>query len=404
MRRGWRRRTLAATAGVAALLVTTAGCGFHGLYGADLPGSVGGPLSGDKTYDVTAWFYTDPGSVRGGVLGLVPQSSVRVNDVVVGTVEHISLDGSRDLPGSNPPQRVYAAKVDMRVKRSITLPRNTEAVLQETSLLGEEYVALVRPTQADMSRTLAQTHVITASTSDYPNAEQVFGVLATVLNGGGLEKLQTIDTQLAAALSGREDQVHDVLVQLNTFVTGLNGVRTQIAGAINALDTLSVQLNKQDATIAAALDDLGPGLQVLADQRANLVSLLQGLSNLGVITNKVVNASADATKADLMALEPVLTELNKAGTALPGSLDLLFTPTFPKNTTNGIHADGNNLILDINASSAIRDLCTAAPSALASACSQLQSALGQVTSVLGGKGQAVRPPGSLSNLLKGGAQ
>lgn len=416
------RRSVAAAVTVAALLATTAGCGFRGLYSANLPGSVGGPFSGDKTYPVTAWFYTDDNGVTGGVLDLVPQSTVRVNDVVVGAVDDISLDGSRVLPGSNPPQKVYAAKVTMKVKTSIVLPKNTTAVLEETSLLGEKFVELERPARADMSQTLAQTHVITSSTSDDPGVEQVFGVLSAVLNGGGLEKLQTINTQLAAALAGREGQVHDVLVQLNTFVSGLNGVRTQIAGAITALDSLSTELNKQDATIATALDDLGPGLQVLADQRANLVSLLQGLSNLGVITHKVVDTSVDATTKDLALLEPILTQLNAAGQNLPKALDIIPDFPFPANAVNGIKGDGNNLVLNVNATSilnSISGVCTTAtglptpglPAPVAEACSTLANKLTSVLGALGigpiglgSKGQTVRPATPLSGLLAGGAQ
>ncbi|MGH3744727.1 MAG: MCE family protein, partial [Mycobacteriales bacterium] len=412
-----RTRLAGGVAAAAALLVTTTGCGFHGLYSANLPGSVGGPFSGDKTYDVTAWFYDAPNGVEGGVLDLVPQSSVRVNDVVVGTVESIALDGSRDLPGSTPPKKVYAAKVTMKVKTSVVLPKNTSAVLEETSLLGEKFVELDRPAHPDMSRTLAQTHVITSSTSDYPGVEQVFGVLSTVLNGGGLEKLQTINTELAAALTGREGQVHDVLTQLDSFVSGLNGVRTQIAGAITSLDALATELNKQDATIATALDDLGPGLKVLADQRAQLVSLLQGLSNLGVITHKVVDSSVDATAKDLQLLEPVLTQLNKAGKALPRALDIIPDFPFPANSVTGINGDGNNLILDVNATSilnSISGVCTTpggVPAAVSQACTDLANKLASVLGSLGigslplgAKGQAVRPATPLSGLLAGGAQ
>lgn len=411
------RRLAGGVVAIAGLLATTTGCGFHGLYSANLPGSVGGPFSSGKTYLVTAWFYTDAKAVSGGVLDLVPQSTVRVNDVVVGAVDSIAVDGSRDLPGSNPPQKVYAAKVTMKVKSSVVLPKNTSAVLEETSLLGEKFVELDRPAAADMSQTLAQTHVITSSTSDYPGVEQVFGVLSAVLNGGGLEKLQTINTQVAAALTGREDQVHDVLIQLNTFVGGLNGVRTQISGAITALDSLSIELNKQDATIATALDDLGPGLKVLADQRANLVSLLQGLSSLGVITHKVVDASVDATAQDLALLEPILTQLNTAGQNLPKALDIIPDFPFPAAAVSGIKGDGNNLVLNVNATSllnSISGLCTTPtglPTAVTQACTALANkltpvlgSLGLGSIGLGAKGQAVRPAAPLSGLLAGGAQ
>jgi phospholipid/cholesterol/gamma-HCH transport system substrate-binding protein len=403
----------------ASVVATTAGCGFHGLYSTNLPGSVGGPFSNAKTYDVTAYFYTDGSDDGGsdGVLDLVPQSAVRANDVTVGTVENITLVQRRDPADGG--ALVYAAKVDMKVKTSVVLPKNAVAILDETSLLGEKYVELQRPaapTVSDMSQTLAQTHVIEDDgTSTYPGVEEVFGLLSAVLNGGDLAKLQTINTELSAALAGRESQVHDVLIQLNTFVGGLNDVRTQINGAIDELDTLSTELNREDSTIATALDDLGPGITVLANERAQLVSLLQGLANLGVISNRVVNESLSATEKDLALLEPTLTQLNKAGTALPAALDLIPDFPFARNSVNGIKGDGNNLVLDVNATGVLNTLesglCTTAglPAAVQSACTSLTS----VVKGLGLTGSSANPLGDvtrsvtslpLADLLKDGAE
>ena len=65
---------------LAAAALTLSGCGFKGLYTAPLPG---GADIGDNPYTVYAYFEN--------VLDLVPQSSVKVNDVTVGKVTEISL-------------------------------------------------------------------------------------------------------------------------------------------------------------------------------------------------------------------------------------------------------------------------------------------------------------------------
>jgi phospholipid/cholesterol/gamma-HCH transport system substrate-binding protein len=323
--------------GVAAALALTSGCGFSGLYGKDLPGSVGGPLSSVKTYTVTVLF--------DNVLDLVPQSAVRVNDVTVGTVEKIQLV-------SDPSTQTFKAKVVCKVSKSVRLPQNSTALLEETSLLGEKFVELAPPTTTPEVGQLKDGAVIRdGSTSAYPDVEQVFGVLASVLNGGGLEKLQTINVELTAALSGRENKVRDVLRQLDTFVSGLDTQKSQITRAIQSLDKLSIDLNRNTDSIKIALRDLAPGIHVISENRSNLVKLLQALSDLGVVSTRVINASVDATKADLASLAPILTRLNQAGTALPGSLELLLDFPFPRDATNGIPGDNTSLTATVDGSS-----------------------------------------------------
>ncbi|HVV30724.1 MAG TPA: MCE family protein [Mycobacteriales bacterium] len=356
---------------VGAFLVLTTGCGFHGLYNANLPGSVGGPFSGDKTYTVTVLF--------DNVLDLVPQSAVKVNDVTVGTVTKIDLEPDRSA-------NRYEAKVVCRVKTSVHLPANAQAILQETSLLGEKFVELRAPSTGATGALHDGSVISNQSSSAYPNVEQVFGVLSAILNGGGLQKLQTISTELSAALAGREDQVRDVLDQLNTFVGGLNVQRDEITRAITGLDKLATDLNAQSGIIATALDDLGPGLRVIADNRAQLVSLLQGLSDLGEVSTRIVNASVDDAHADLAALKPILTQLDEASDALPAALDLLVDFPFSSKSTDAMHGDYTSLYATVDVTGA-KD-------------AGLATLLAQVCST----GAALDPTGSLQqncNLLSG---
>jgi phospholipid/cholesterol/gamma-HCH transport system substrate-binding protein len=96
------------------------------------------------------------------------------------------------------------------------------------------------------------------------------------------------------------------------------------------------------------LDTLEPGLKVLADQRTQLVTLLQALDELsGVAVDTVDKSKADLV-ADLKALTPTLQKLAEAGTNLPNALQLLFTYPFPDAAVDGIKGDYTNLYADID--------------------------------------------------------
>ena len=89
--RGWLMRIRLLAALLAALTVLT-GCGFHGLYGMHLPG---GADVGSHPLTLTIYF--------DNVLDLVPQSSVKVNDVPVGRVEDVTLSAGTTTPATAPP-------------------------------------------------------------------------------------------------------------------------------------------------------------------------------------------------------------------------------------------------------------------------------------------------------------
>ena len=71
------------------------------------------------------------------VLDLVPDSTVKVDDVTVGKITDVRLQG-------------YHALVTMQLRNDTELPDNAVASIQQTSLLGEKFVAALRsaPTRA----------------------------------------------------------------------------------------------------------------------------------------------------------------------------------------------------------------------------------------------------------------
>jgi len=299
------------------------GCKFNGAGSFPLPGGIGG-----GGYKVNIEF-TD-------VLDLVPQSAVKVNDVTVGSVSDIKLTG-------------FTARVTVSLLKNVVLPENTTAALRQTSLLGEKFVSLDRPTDAQ-GRLRDGMTIPLARTTRNSDIEEVLGALSLVLNGGSLEQIQTINVELTKALKGRESQVKDFLKQLNGFVGGLDAQKTQIIAALDGLDRLSGKLAAQRQVLATALQDIPKGAAVLADERAQLTKLLAGLNRLGGVATHVIAASKQNTVADLQALQPILSQLGAAGKDLPNALELLTTYPFPRSIDKGIKGDYANLFITVDAS------------------------------------------------------
>ncbi|MFI9253876.1 MCE family protein [Streptomyces sp. NPDC053069] len=313
-----RKARAAAWTAVGSLLLT--GCEFNGWYDVPLPG---GAASDGHAYHVTVEFRD--------VLDLVPQSAVKVNNVTVGTVEKVQLDG-------------WHARVRLRIADSVKLPGNAVADLRQTSMLGEKYVALSAPTgTAPVGRLRDGDRIPLSRSGRNPEVEEVLSALSALLNGGGVAQLKTITVELNKALNGREDRVRSLLKQLDTFLGGLDGQRAEIVRALKGVDRLAKRLKKEKKTIAQAVDTMPPALKALADQRRDLTKMLTALSGLGKTGTKVVNASRDDTVANLKKLQPILQQLNKAGDDLPDSLEILTTYPFPRNAADAVKGDYVNL-------------------------------------------------------------
>ncbi|MEW2518351.1 MCE family protein [Actinacidiphila alni] len=323
------RGTAAVVAGTALLSLTLAGCSLN-VQNVPLPG---GADLGGHPYTVKADF--------ADVLDLVPQASVRVNDVAVGRVTKIGL-------GSDG----WSATVTMKVNGKVRLPANAYAHLEQSSLLGEKYIQLSAPTggKEQPSGTLRDGAVIPVShTNRNPEVEEVFGALSMLLNGGGIDQLKTISVQLNKALTGNEPEIRSMLGQVDTLVSDLDAHKQDITDALDGVNALSATLAARDQQIGTVLTGLSPGLKVLEQQRGQLVTMLRSLDTLSGVAVDTVNRSKDDMVADLQALAPTLQRLADAGKALPDSLQVLVTYPFTDEVLHGVKGDYLNVYLDLTA-------------------------------------------------------
>lgn len=322
-----RLRARAVTALVVASALLAGGCSA-----ADLP-LPGGAEVGGKQITVRADF--------ADVLDLVPRSAVKLDEVTIGEVSDIELSG-------------WTARVTMRIPASAKLPDDARAELKQTSLLGEKYVALVRPEGAGTGTLDDGDLIPLARTGRNPEVEEVLAAMSMLLNGGGVGQLKVIETELNNALRGNDEEVDSLIDNLTTFVGGLDEQKADIVRAIDGIDRLSARLAERKDDLAAVLEETPKGLKILADQREQLTAMLTALGRLGKVGSTVIRASRDDTLANLKALEPVLGQLNKAGDDLPRSLEVFLTYPFPDAAMTAIKGDYTNL--HITADLDLRDI------------------------------------------------
>lgn len=301
---------------------------FDGIEDLPLPG---GADLGSHPYTVTAEL--------DDALSLVPQAAVKVNDVAVGRVTDIRLDGD-----------AWSARVTMKINGDVRLPRDAGARLEQSGLLGEKYVQLVAPAESAGTERLGDGGVIPlARTGRNTEVEEVFGALSLLLNGGGVNQLKTITQELNKALGGREPEVRSMLTRVEELVANLDDHRGDITDALDGVNRLAATLAGRKDDVRTVLTDLSPGLKTLHEQRGSLLTMLRSLDTLSGVAVSTVEASKDDMVADLKAIAPTLKALADAGTDLPDSLQVLLTYPFTDEVLNGVKGDYLNVYLNMTA-------------------------------------------------------
>ncbi|MEC9326156.1 MAG: MCE family protein, partial [Actinomycetota bacterium] len=154
-------------------------CGWQGISNVPLPGGPGtGP--GAKTIYVQ----------MPDTLALNVNSRVRVADVYVGRVRAIEL-------------RNWVPTLTLDVDPSVELPANALAKIGQTSLLGSQHVQLDSPPDPSAQMLQSGDTIPLKNASAFPTTERVLASIATILTGGGVANLETIQTEVFNVLNGR---------------------------------------------------------------------------------------------------------------------------------------------------------------------------------------------------------
>jgi virulence factor Mce-like protein len=332
------RRLLAMT--VCAVL-TVSGCSFKGLNSLALPGAVGRGSDAQTLHIEIA-----------NVATLEPNSPVLVNDVVVGSVGRITVDG-------------WHAVVDVSLLPNVVVPANAVASVGQTSLLGSMHVALDPPPGKQPEGRLETGATIALNNSStYPSTERTLSALSVVVNAGGLGQIGDIVHNFNLAVSGREPQLRELIGRLRTFVGTLNDQRDEVVATISELDRFAGTVTAQDKVLTRALRSVPAALDVVLRERPRIVEALDKLGDFSAAASRLV----DDTQADLVTnlenLGPTFCALADVGPDIDTAL--AYAPVFPLGQNlidRGVRGDYVNLFatFDITKARIQRGLAAGTP-------------------------------------------
>jgi virulence factor Mce-like protein len=237
-------------------------------------------------------------AVFANVLNLPDDAQVRVGAEVVGQVSAISTSN-------------FQADLTLQIDKNVRLLTGTTAQIRFDNPLGDEYVLLQAPATASAGGSALPPGAVIAEsdTSTAPSVEDTFGALSLVLNGGGLNQLQTIIHELNDTFNGNQPQIRSFLTTIDRGVQSVTNGRAVIDAALQSIEQLSLKLNAGRSVIANGIDTIGPAIGVLASENSQFSKLLGELSNLGAIGTRVAEQSGQNSVNDVKDLLPVVQQL-----------------------------------------------------------------------------------------------
>jgi len=285
------RRTVA----IALVAVLAGGCSTSAQ---DLP--LPGSRIGGSTYQIDAVFED--------ALNLAEGAPVKLDGVTIGRVLTVTADD-------------FTAKVRLDVRDSSRLHEGATARLRATTPLGELFVQLDDAEDGQLLRDGARLGP--DETSAAPTIEDTMTTASLVINGGGLAQLQTIVQEANYALGGREMTARDLVGRLARTAKTVDASMDDIDATLEALAEVSATLDRRRSTINAALKEFAPAARALRQNTDELVELLQGIEDLGEVTDRVVEDSRADLLSTLRKMGPIFEELNALGDELGPGIDTL---------------------------------------------------------------------------------
>jgi phospholipid/cholesterol/gamma-HCH transport system substrate-binding protein len=269
-------------------------------------------------------------------LALNVNSRVRVADVFVGRVRAITLKN-------------WVATLTLDLQPDVKLPQNTLAKIGQTSLLGSQHVQLDAPPDPSPQLLRNGDTIPLKNSSAFPTTERVLASIATILRGGGISNLETIQTEINNVLTGRADQIREFLNRLDTFTDELNKQRDDITHAIDSTNRLLSIVGQRTDTLDRVLTEFPPLIKHFADTRDLFADAVTALGRISVAADNALAPSSANLHTNLQNLQRPLKQLGRASPYVIGALKLMLTAPFSiENVPKVVRGDYLNVSLMVD--------------------------------------------------------
>ncbi|MGW0047380.1 MCE family protein [Nocardia cyriacigeorgica] len=245
-------------------------------------------------------------------LNLPERARVKIGGTDVGVVTEIdTLD--------------FRAEVELEISSEIQLPEGTRAELRQATPLGDIFIGLTLPEKRPDAALLTDGDTIDrAHTSAGASVEQLMVSMSMLLDGGALNQVARITSEMNSMIGGRGPQLAHLLTELTATLDALNQRTGQIDSVLHGLTGLTAVLNARKAELGAAAEQFPPLIGVIAENNQAIVDLTAKVSvtmaALGDFTT-----TGEQFRSLFDSVQQLMGGFTRMGDNLAGTLDGLHT-------------------------------------------------------------------------------
>ena len=247
------------------------------------------------------------------VAGLVAGDEVRIAGVRVGQVTDIGLARQ----GSD-----TVAEVGLQVASDVQLPTGVQATIRYRNLVGQRYIAL---TEGDGSagRSLGADDVIPlAQTKPALDLTTLFGGFRPLFQALSPDDVNRLSYELIQVFQGEGGTVESLLGHVASLTSSLADKDAVIGSVIDNLNSVVGTVAARDQQLSDLVVSLQEFVSGLATDRDAIFDSLQTIDGLAVTTSDFLAQARAPLAADIQSLGDLSTNLADTGDVVEGFLQL----------------------------------------------------------------------------------
>jgi phospholipid/cholesterol/gamma-HCH transport system substrate-binding protein len=244
------------------------------------------------------------------VTGLLPGDDIRIAGVKVGEVT--GLEVVRDS----------VAEVTFTVDNGQRLDVGTLARVRYRNLVGQRYIALTEGPGANQ-RLRENGLIPLAQTEPALDLTVLFNGFKPLFSALDPEQVNTFAYEIIRVLQGEGGTINSLLARTASLTNTLADRDELIGSVIDNMNSVLAAVNTRDQQLSELILQLQRFVSGLAEDRAALGDSLANISTLSQSTAALVTEARPALKADIKALGQVATTLNASRDVVDGVLKRL---------------------------------------------------------------------------------
>jgi len=246
-------------------------------------------------------------------LNLPERARVKIGGTDVGVVTEIdTLD--------------FRAEVELEISSEIQLPEGTRAELRQATPLGDISIGLTLPEKRPDAALLTDGDTIDrAHTSAGASVEQLMVSMSMLLDGGALNQVARITSEMNSMIGGRGPQLAHLLTELTATLDALNQRTGQIDSVLHGLTGLTAVLNARKAELGAAAEQFPPLIGVIAENNQAIVDLTAKVSVTMAALGDFTTTTGEQFRSLFDSVQQLMGGFTRMGDNLAGTLDGLHT-------------------------------------------------------------------------------